>query len=190
MADVANVADVADVADVTNLAGVAGVAPYLIALLVHGVVGGFDVLVNHELLGKAPRLANSRPEQRLHSARELVFAAIFSALAWYEWHGLLAAVIVLLFVAEVFISTLDTVLEFAIRTLPVPERVAHVVLFINLGVIMTLVGQHLLVWAAQPTALVAVHHGAASWMLSALAGGALLWSVRDALNVWQCRHSV
>lgn len=156
--------------------------PFVIALIAHGVIGGADVIVNHELVARIPAQPNAGPEQRLHSARELVFAAIFIALAWFEWHGLAALAIAALLLAEMTISTIDTVLEFDTRKLPVSERIAHVLLFVNFGIVLALLGQTLLGWMQLPTGVEAADHGIASWVLSLLALASLAWSVRDGLN--------
>lgn len=160
-------------------------APFVYALIVHGVIGGIDVVLNHELIARLPAKPNAGPEQQLHSARELLFAAIFGSLAWFEWHGQFAWWIVALFVGELLVSTRDALLEADIRILPPTERVAHVFLFVNLGVVMTLLGQSLLAWHALPNAVVRVEYGWASWVLSALAAGSLAWAVRDGVNVLQ-----
>lgn len=157
--------------------------PFVIALVAHGLIGGLDVVINHELIAKVPAQPNTGPEQRLHSARELVFAAIFFSLAWFEWHGLAALAIAALLIAEMAISTIDTVLEFDTRLLPVSERVAHVLLFVNFGIVLALLGQTLLAWLKLPSAVVAADYGLWSWILSALALGSLVWSVRDGMNV-------
>jgi hypothetical protein len=158
---------------------------FVIALMVHGVIGGTDVVLNHELIARLPSKPNAGPEQQLHCARELLFAAIFVSLAWLEWHGQFAWWIVALFLAELVVSTRDTVIEGDTRILPPTERVAHVFLFVNLGVVMTLLTQSLIGWHALPTAVVAAHYGWASWVMSAMAAGSLGWAVRDGLNLMQ-----
>lgn len=161
--------------------------PFLIALLAHAASGGTDVVLNHQLIAKIPSRPNAGAEQCLHCARELVFAAIFVALAWFEWHGVAALLIAGLLLTELLISGVDTVIEFDTRTLPVPERVLHYFLFINLGVVITLVGQALLAWGALPTQLLPVTYSWPSWALTVLAAIALAWSVRDGLNVQERR---
>ena len=162
---------------------------YLLALAAHGVLGGIDVVLNHELIAKIPARPNGGPEQCLHSARELVFAALFMALAWFEWHGLAALGIAALLLAELAISAIDTIIEVDTRILPVSERLLHFILFVNLGVVLTLVGPALLAWWDAPTELLPVHHGALSWVLSVQAIAALAWSLRDGLNVLQRRRT-
>ena len=161
--------------------------PFVYVLLVHGVLGGVDVILNHELLARLPQKENAGPEEKLHCAREVIFAAIFLSLAWFEWHGQAVWWIIALFVGELLVSARDVVIEGDTRVLPVPERVLHLFLFVNLGVMMTLVGYALWGWYGEPTAVVGVDYGWASWVLSAMAALAFGWAVRDGLNVVQ-RH--
>jgi hypothetical protein len=153
------------------------------ALMAHGALGGTDVVLHHELVARLPSQPNAGAEQRLHAARELLFALIFAMLAWAEWHGWWVAAIVFLFAAELWVSTIDTIVEWETRVLPKTERIEHVALFINLGIVMTLLGQAMLGWAQQPSGVVAVHYGWASLVLSAMAALSFGWFVRDTLNV-------
>ena len=159
--------------------------PFVLALIAHGLIGGADVVFNHELIARIPAQRNSGPEEYLHSARELIFAALFFALAWYAWHGVAVWFIAALLLAELVVSTIDMVLEIDTRVLPVTERIAHVLLFVNFGIVVTLVGQALLAWSRLPSGIMPVSHGAASWVLSALAVLALGWSIRDGINAMQ-----
>jgi hypothetical protein len=54
-------------------------------------------------------------------------------------------------------------------------------LFINLGVLITLVGYALAWWHTGPTALVRVDYGWASWVLTLMSVLSLVWAVRDAV---------
>jgi len=157
------------------------VPPYVYALIAHGIIGFLDVAVNHEWLSKLPSRHECVLEERLHSAREFLFAALFASLAWSEWHGALVWWIVALFAAELLVSARDVVVEGDVRTLPASERFLHLFLFMNLGIMYTLTGQALVQWHALPTGLAQVDHGWASWVLSAMALGALGWAVRDGL---------
>ena len=150
--------------------------------MVHGLIGGADVIFNHELIARIPSQPGSRAEECLHSARELIFATLFFSLAWYEWHGAACLFIVALLLGEMAVSTVDAVLELDVRVLPTTERVAHVLLFVNFGIVVTLVGQAALAWSRLPTDIVATSHGTLSWVLSGLAVLALGWSIRDALS--------
>lgn len=155
--------------------------PFVYALMLHGVIGGIDVILNHEILAKIPSRPGAGPEEWMHCGRELIFAAIFASLAWFEWHGQLVWWIAALLAGEVLVSARDVVIEGDTRVLPVPERVLHLLLFINLGVLMTLTAHALSWWYFSPTALMPVHYGWASWVLSAMAAASFAWAVRDGL---------
>lgn len=157
--------------------------PFVIALLVHGAIGGLDVILNHEILAKLPRQPWAVTEQYFHAMRELLFALIFAALAWYEWHGWFAAVIVLLFALELWVSTIDTDVEWNTRVLPRTERAMHVALFVNYGIVVALLAAQMIGWMQSASAVVRVDYGWASWVLSAMAALSLGWSVRDAISI-------
>lgn len=153
--------------------------PFAYALLVHGVLGAVDIVLNHELLARLPSTPGAAREQQLHCTRELLFAAILAALAWRQWQGPLAWCIAALLMGELVVSSWDAVVEGATRVLPPTERALHVLLFINLGVVISLLGQALAEWHQLPAQLAAVDYGWASWVLSAMAAGALAWALRD-----------
>jgi len=155
---------------------------FVLALLLHGMIGGLDVFLNHELLARLPAQAWAGPEERMHSAREWLFFAIFISLAWFEWHGAAVWWIVLLYLGEVLVSARDVVIEGNTRVLPTPERVLHLFLFMNLGALVVLVGQALVGWSGLPTAVVRTSYGWASWVLGVMAAGALVWAVRDGIS--------
>ena len=159
--------------------------PFLIALLAHGVIGACDVIINHEVITRLPARRGAGPEQRLHSAREMAFALIFFALAWFEWRGLFAWAVVALFLAELCISAIDTVLEVDTRVLPVTERMLHVMLFVNFGIVLALLAPVLAGWMQLPDGLARVDYGWASWVLSAMSVVSLGWSVRDGVRAMQ-----
>jgi hypothetical protein len=152
---------------------------YVPALVLHGVIGGLDVFINHEWLARLPSRRDAVVEEKLHSARELLFCLAFLSLGWFEWHGAAVWWIVLLYAGEVLVSAVDVLVEGEIRVLPRPERVLHLFLFMNLGALIVLVGQALLAWSALPTAIVFVDHGWASRVLTAMGIGALVWAIRD-----------
>ncbi|MEW6372343.1 MAG: hypothetical protein AB1584_15515 [Pseudomonadota bacterium] len=164
--------------------------PFVYVLMLHGVLGFVDIVVNHELLARLPRRGDTALEEALHAAREFIFACIFGSLAWFEWQGALVWWIAALLLAEVIVSSKDVIVEGDIRVLPVSERVLHLFLFINLGVLITLVAHALLWWHASPTALVRVDYGWASWVLTAMSAGSLVWAVRDGAAALRRREAV
>lgn len=160
-------------------------AAFIVVLMLHGVLAGIDVVLNHELLARLPRHAGAAMEQTLHALREAVFAVLFAGLAWLEWHGALAWIVAALLAAELVIAAIDVKIEIDIRVLPAPERILHLLLFINFGAILVLLGERLLAWRTMPTGFVAVDHGWASWALTALAIAALGWALRDGRAAWR-----
>jgi hypothetical protein len=142
---------------------------WLPALLVlQGVMGALDTLVNHELVEALPRRPEARGELALHSAREAVYAALFLGLGWFAWQGALAFVIGALLVAEVAITVNDELVENRIRVLPQNERALHVFLTLNFGALVALLVPVLADWMANPTALAPSYSGWMSWALAAL----------------------
>jgi uncharacterized protein len=153
---------------------------WLPALLVlQGVMGTLDTIVNHELVEALPRRPEARGELALHSAREAVYAALFLGLGWFAWQGALAFVIGALLVAEVAITVNDELVENRIRVLPQNERALHVFLTLNFGALVALLVPVLADWMANPTALAPSYSGWMSWALTALGLAAAGWSVRD-----------
>ncbi len=151
-------------------------------LILHGLIGGFDVVWNHELKERLPAQRWAAREQRLHSMREVLFAALFIGLAWWEWRGAFAWCVALVLATEFAVTARDAVLEVRTRVLSVAEQLCHVLLYVNFGAIVTLLGAPLMRWYQLPTALVAVDYGWRSRLLLLLGVVGLLWSVRDAVS--------
>lgn len=153
--------------------------PYIYVLLLHGVLGFLDIVVNHELLAKLPKRGDAAPEEALHAARETIFASLFACLAWYEWHGAWVWWIAALLLCEIVVSARDVIVEGDTRILPPSEQVVHLLLFISLGVLITLIAYALVWWHGAPTAVVRVDYGWASWVLTAMSVLSFVWAVRD-----------
>jgi hypothetical protein len=113
--------------------------------------------------------------------REAIYASLFAGLAWFAWHGAAAWIIAALLAAEVVVTSTDEFIENRIRVLPQNERVLHVFLTLNLGLIIAMAVPRLGSWSGEPTGLVSDPKGALSWLLSALAAAAAAWAVRDAI---------
>ena len=114
---------------------------------------------------------------------------LFLGLGWFAWHGAAALAIAALLVAEVAITACDELVENRIRVLPQNERVLHLFLTLNLGLLIAVLVPLLLDWGSRPTALVARHYGLLSWLLSALGLAAGAWSVRDLFAWRRLRHA-
>lgn len=56
-------------------------------LVLQGIVGGVDTLINHEIIERLPHRVEARNEIGLHWVRETIYACLFGGLAWFEFHG-------------------------------------------------------------------------------------------------------
>lgn len=157
-------------------------------ITVQALLGAFDNLWHHEIVERLPAKRAAAYETGLHALRELLYAFIFFALAWYEWHGTWALVLAALIVAEIPITLADFVVEDRTRRLPALERVLHTILAINLGLALAVLTPILLSWWRSPAALVFVDHGGFSWLFTLFAVGVFGWSVRNALAVLHHRR--
>jgi hypothetical protein len=153
-------------------------------LLAQGVVGGIDTVLNHELVERLPYRVQARREIGLHSIREAIYGALFCGLAWHAWQGAFALAIAGLLAAEVLVTASDEYVENRTRVLPNNERVLHVFLTLNLGVIIASMVPILWEWGSRPTALAASDKGPLSWALAALGFASAVWSLRD-LVAWR-----
>jgi hypothetical protein len=156
-----------------------GALPLL--LVAQGVMGGIDTLVNHELIAKLPRRTEARAEIGLHVLREAIWASLFAGLAWFAWYGAAALAVALLVAAEIVITACDEFVENRIRVLPQNERVLHVFLTLNMGVLVALLVPVLLRWYEQPSGIVHAEYGWISWALLALSAAAAEWALLDFL---------
>jgi len=159
-----------------------GVLPWL--LVAQGIMGGIDTIVNHEWIAGLPRRASARREIGLHAIREATYGALFIGLGWFAWHGALAGVVALLLALEVVVTTTDEFVENRTRVLPQNERVLHVFLTLNYGLIVAVLAPTLLSWAQEPTGLAASEAGWTRWALLLLGASSFAWSLRD-LVAWR-----
>ncbi|HJV75162.1 MAG TPA: hypothetical protein VJ654_13130 [Noviherbaspirillum sp.] len=151
----------------------------LVLLIVQGVLGGIDTLLNHELIVRLPRHVEARTELGLHSMREAVYGILFGGLGWLAWHGAWVVLIVVLLVAQMAVDASDEFVENRTRTLPQNERVLHFFIVLNFGLIVAVLSILMIDWVSQPTSLKLAGHGTLSWILSVLAVAAFAWAVRD-----------
>jgi hypothetical protein len=148
-------------------------------LAAHGAMGGFDTLVNHEIVERLPHRSSARREIGLHAIREAIYASLFVGLALFEWHGSAALAIAGLLGAEVLVTASDEWVENRTRVLPQNERVLHVLLTLNLGLIIAVLVPVLFGWMGQPTGLVRMEPGLLGWFVAALGFASGCWSLRD-----------
>ena len=149
-------------------------------LVLQGLLGALDTLVNHELVAGLPHRRAARAELALHAAREALYAALFLGVAWLAWQGAFAMVIGALLAAEALITLIDEVVENRARVLPQNERALHVLLTLNFGAIIALFVPLLIDWGANPTELAPAHHGWSSWALTFFGLASAAWAIRDA----------
>jgi uncharacterized protein (TIGR01777 family) len=157
-------------------------------IVAQAVLGGFDNLWHHEITEKLPSKRAAAPELTLHAAREFLYAFIFFALAWYEWRGIWALLIGVVFVVEVVITLADFIVEDQTRHLPKLERVLHTLLAMNVGAVLIVLAPILLKWGAAPTSIRPMARGVLSRAFTIVSVGVLAWSVRDTLAVLHHRR--
>lgn len=150
-------------------------------LIIQGVLGGFDSLFIHEIKERLAHKPGAVVELRLHAARELLYAVVFAGLGWFEWYGGFAYLMAAVLLIEVLITAWDFVEEDLSRRLSPVERVTHLILSIGYGAVLGLLAPILYHGSQQPSALVWVNYGMASWILTFYAVGVLAWAVRNLL---------
>jgi uncharacterized protein (TIGR01777 family) len=155
-----------------------------------GCLGAFDTLYHHELTESLAQKTTARKELAIHAVRALIYSALFVGLACWEWHGVLAYVLVGVFAVEILLTLWDFVVEDRTRLLPATERVTHTVLAINGGAFITLLALKLPSWTVMPTALAWAPHGWLSAFLALCGAGVGLSGVRDALAALRLGRAV
>src|SRR5688500_7476280 len=74
--------------------GTGAVMTLLLSLItVQALLGAIDNLWHHEITERLPSKRSAAGELSLHAVRELLYAFVFIALAWFEWRGAWAALI-------------------------------------------------------------------------------------------------
>jgi phosphatidylglycerophosphate synthase len=156
-------------------------------LALQGVIGAFDTLYYHEWRARLPaRRSVAAPELKLHAARDFLYAVLFGTLPWVAWHGVWAAVLVAILVAEIVLTMADFVTEIGVRRslgdVYAGERVTHAVMGLVYGAMIAVLLPALWTWSQQPTALrlaPAAVPAALRWTLVVMAVGVLVSGVRD-----------
>jgi hypothetical protein len=105
-------------------------------LIFQGILGGFDVLWNHEWKEKLPSKLNAALEQKIHGVRELFYAVVFLGLAWLSWNGIWAYVLFAIILIEIALTAWDFVVEDKTRTLSSAERITHLLLSMTGGLML------------------------------------------------------
>jgi hypothetical protein len=148
-------------------------------LIVQGILGGYDVLWNHEWKERLPSRPTAALEQKIHGVRELLYALIFFGLAWYAWKGLFAWMLAAILCVEIGLTAWDFVVEDQTRELGANERILHLILSITGGAYLAVLIPHWSVWVGSVSRLESVGYGFRSWILTVLALGVFAWGLRD-----------
>ena len=153
----------------------------LVVLVIHGALGGLDTLYCHEWQARLPRQPWAARELRVHSTRSFLYAVIFIGLAWFEWHGAFAWLLLALFAIEYAVTLIDAVVEDRTRRLSRAERIVHMILGATTGAYIALVAYHACTeWIDAPTAVRLTDHGVVSLILSVYGASVIVSAVRDA----------
>ena len=148
-------------------------------LLLQASLGAFDTLYYHEYRLKLPHGNHTRPELRLHAARDFAYAVIIGSLGFVTWHGTLTWVLLGLLLAEIVITLWDFIEEDKIRKLPPGERAMHAVMGIAYGAFLAFLIPQMMEWSTLATGFGPSYHGFPAWMLLVLAVGVFVSGVRD-----------
>jgi uncharacterized protein len=151
----------------------------ILFLIAQGALGAFDTLWYHEYKLRLPHALSARSELRLHAARDFAYAVIFASLAWVEWHGTLAWLLLGILIFEIVVTLWDFVEEDRTRTLPPGERITHAVMGILYGAFLYTLVPELWAWSRLPAGLAIIDRGLVSWVLTAFALGVAGSGLRD-----------
>lgn len=151
-------------------------------LIFQGILGGFDVMWNHEWKEKLPSRITAALEQKIHGVREIFYAVVFIGLAWYSWQGVWAWIFFSIIVIEILLTAWDFVIEDMTRVLSPTERITHLILSMTGGAYVAFLIPLLYEWSQLPSAMQFHHYGLRSWILGVLGAGVFAWGVRDLLS--------
>jgi uncharacterized protein len=148
-------------------------------MLIQLAMGAFDAVYHHELTERLPWRASQQHELALHAARNLLYAAVFILIGWFEPHGAWALALIAILAIEVVVTLLDFVEEDLSRALPASERVNHTLLALNYGAILCILMPQLLRWSRAATALKPAFYGFWSVLMAVAAAGVVVSGTRD-----------
>ena len=151
----------------------------LYLLIFQAILGGFDVLWNHEYREKLAQQPSAALEQKIHGVRELLYALVFFGLAGFEWHGYWAILLSVILVIEMLLTAWDFIIEDQTRRLSAVERTTHLILSINGGAYLALLVPLLWDWASRSPQLLAIDYGSLSTVLIFFGFAVLVCGIRD-----------
>ncbi len=147
--------------------------------LVQAMLGAFDTLYYHEYKLQLPKSGLAKLELKLHALRDFAYSLIFITFAWFEWHGVLAALFASVVAGEIFITIWDFVEEDLTRKLPVGERAMHTIMAIVYGGLLANLLPLLFQWWGQPTGILSTNYGIFSWVLTLFSIAVFGSGIRD-----------
>lgn len=159
----------------------------LVLLMVNAVLGAWDTLWYHEYRAKlTAKTATTRPELRLHVARDVIYTGLYGLFAFFRPEGFVVSLVIVALIAEIVLTLSDFVVEDrdrpAIGGMAAGERVLHSLMAIVYGAMLSRLVPELFDAAAGSTGLRL--HGAPGWLsIAALvtAAGIGASGLRDAL---------
>jgi hypothetical protein len=159
-------------------------------MLVQIVMGGFDTVFHHELTERLAWRVSQQRELALHAVRNLLYAAVFILLGWFDTRGAWALALLSLLTVELVITLFDFVEEDLSRALPASERINHTLLTLNYGAMLCLLVPSLLQWSHEPTALQFSFRGVWSLLTALAALGVTVSGLRDYFAARRTRRLV
>lgn len=153
----------------------------LIIITIHGLLGTFDTLWNHEYLARLPKTQSAKVELLIHSYRAFLYGVTFIAIGVVQLNGLFAWLLFFVLVAEIFLTFWDFLEEDRSRKLPSVERITHTIMGMTGGAFLAYLFPVLYEWSNITTSLVVVNRGFYSIILPFFGLGALVWSFKDYL---------
>jgi len=153
-------------------------------MIVQVLMGAFDTIYHHEIKVALPQSQGAGLELSIHAVRAILYSAVFLGLAWYQWGGYWAWLLVGIVLIEVLLTLWDFVIEDTTRLLPASERVTHTLLAINGGAVFVLLATELPEWLAMQNGFYEVNYGWRSWFLTLGAIGVAVSGLRDGLAAW------
>lgn len=146
-----------------------------------GCLGAFDTIFHHELTESLPSRLSARLELRIHAIRSLIYSVLFIGLSAWEWHGVWAVVLLVVFAVEIVLTLWDFVTEDKTRLLPATERIIHTVLAMNGGAFITLLALNTPLWWSQSSSFVWHPLGGLSLFLALCGVGVGISGIRDGI---------
>lgn len=156
-------------------------------LIAQGLLGGFDVIWNHEWQERLPSKPGAALEQIIHGIRELLYSIVFFGLAWFSWQGLWAWVFIMVIVVDILLTAWDFVVEDRTRKLSAIERITHLILSMNGGAYVGFLVPVILAWSKLPDNLNNIDYGLTSMVLSLFGIGVFVWGIRGLWSGIQLR---